>query len=131
MLSEADLERNRDRPTAGLLAGVEERARHPRELLSGTAADPLLPEALTGDGWNADPPAREWLIDGWLPAGAACTPRSRHCAPTRARWCGPAGKMTAPGCWAGWYLTDPIPRPTNNRQVNGTGKVGASTNPFA
>ena len=58
MLSEADLERNRDRPSADLLAGVEERARHLCELLSGTAADPLLPEALTGDGWNADPPAR-------------------------------------------------------------------------
>ena len=39
MLSDGDLERNRDNPTAVLLAGVEERARHLRELLAGPGAE--------------------------------------------------------------------------------------------
>ena len=45
MLSEADLERNRDNPTAALLTGVEHRARRLREQLAGTAADPVLRSA--------------------------------------------------------------------------------------
>ena len=46
MVSEADLERNRDRPTADLLAGVEARARHLRELLAGPgAAAPVVVSA--------------------------------------------------------------------------------------
>ena len=45
MIGEAETERNRDLPTADLLAGVEERARHLRELLAGTAADPVLRSA--------------------------------------------------------------------------------------
>ena len=46
MVSEADLERNRDRPTAALLAGVEARARHLRELLAGPgAAAPVVVSA--------------------------------------------------------------------------------------
>ena len=36
---------------------------------AAAAPKPLLPDALTGDGWNVDPPPREWLVDGWLPAG--------------------------------------------------------------
>ena len=28
----------------------------------------MLPEALSGDGWQAMPPEREWLVKGWLPA---------------------------------------------------------------
>ena len=36
---------------------------------TAAAPVPVLPEPLTGDGWNTDPPPREWLVDGWLPAG--------------------------------------------------------------
>ena len=28
-----------------------------------------LPEPLTGTGWERNPADREWLVDGWLPAG--------------------------------------------------------------
>ena len=45
MLSEADFERNRDRPTADLLAGIEERSRHLRELRGGAGAAPRLVSA--------------------------------------------------------------------------------------
>ena len=37
------------------------------ELLAG--GDNLLPEALTGAGWEAEAEPREWLVDGWLPVG--------------------------------------------------------------
>ena len=42
MLSETDLERNRDRPTADLLAGAEGRLRHLRELLADADQRPLF-----------------------------------------------------------------------------------------
>ena len=42
MLSEIDLDRNRDLPTAALLAGAEERLRHLRELLTGADQRPLF-----------------------------------------------------------------------------------------
>ena len=46
MIGEAEAERNRDNPTAALLAGVEERARHLRGLLAGPgAAAPVLSSA--------------------------------------------------------------------------------------
>ena len=45
MIGEAEAERNRDLPTADLLAGVETRARRLRELLAGTAADPVVRSA--------------------------------------------------------------------------------------
>lgn len=38
-------------------------------LKAAAAPAPLLPEPLTADGWNAAPPPRHWLVDGWLPAG--------------------------------------------------------------
>ena len=57
-----------DLTTAALAAGIEARARRLVEMEAG-AKRRLLPEPLTGDGWNAEPPPREWLIDGWLPAG--------------------------------------------------------------
>ena len=62
------LERNPDMSTADLAAGIEGEARRLGELAAGAKRRPL-PEPLTGDGWNAEPPPREWLVDGWLPAG--------------------------------------------------------------
>ena len=45
MIGEAEAERNRDLPTADLLAGLEQRARHLRELHAGAAAAPVLVSA--------------------------------------------------------------------------------------
>ena len=68
MLGEKEMERNHELETSDLLVGIEERIRHLRELLTDGEVR-LLPEALTGAGWDEDPPPREWLVDGWLPAG--------------------------------------------------------------
>ena len=40
-------------------------------MFEAAAAAPahLLPEPLTGAGWNREPADRDWLVDGWLPAG--------------------------------------------------------------
>ena len=57
-----------DLTTAELAAVIEGEARRLGETAAGAKRRPL-PEPLTGDGWNAEPPPREWLVDGWLPAG--------------------------------------------------------------
>lgn len=38
-------------------------------LQDSAAPAPVLPEPLTGAGWEREPADREWLVDGWLPAG--------------------------------------------------------------
>ena len=38
-------------------------------LQDAAAPAPVLPEPLTGTGWEREPADREWLVDGWLPAG--------------------------------------------------------------
>ena len=54
--------------SAETVAGaMEEIGRTSRLSLQGS--DRNLPEPLTGEGWNAEVPDREWLIDAWLPAG--------------------------------------------------------------
>ena len=36
---------------------------------TAAVARKYLPDPLTGAGWDVTAPAREWLVDGWLPAG--------------------------------------------------------------
>lgn len=67
MIGEAEAERTADMATSDLLLGIEERARSMREELAGPHRN--LPEPLIGSGWDEEPPPREWLVDGWLPAG--------------------------------------------------------------
>ena len=67
MIGEAEAERTADMATSDLLLGIEERARSMREELAGPHCH--LPEPLIGSGWDKEPPPREWLVDGWLPAG--------------------------------------------------------------
>ena len=62
------LAKGADLTTAELAAVIEGEARRLGETAAGAKRRPL-PEPLTGDGWNAEPPPREWLVDGWLPAG--------------------------------------------------------------
>ena len=63
-----------DADTAALLAALPEAAAaddaEALTILQDAAAPaPVLPEPLTGAGWEREPAAREWLVDGWLPAG--------------------------------------------------------------
>lgn len=69
MMSADWQDRNRNMADEDLLIGFEQRARQLREMLAGGATGNLLPDPLVGDGWNEDPPDREWLVDGWLPVG--------------------------------------------------------------
>ena len=67
------LERGADLPTADLVVALRSRVDRLAGMVGGPGSSAkLLPEALTGDGWNVDPPARRWLVDGWLPAGELC-----------------------------------------------------------
>ena len=67
------LERGADLPTADLVGALRSRVDRLAGMVDGPGSSAkLLPEALTGDGWNVDPPARRWLVDGWLPAGELC-----------------------------------------------------------
>ena len=64
------LERGADLTTDALVVALRNRVDRLADLVDGPGGDSLaLPEALTGDGWNDDPPERRWLVDGWLPAG--------------------------------------------------------------
>ena len=59
MIGEAEAERNRDLPTADLLAGLEQRARHLRELHAGAAAAPQPAPVL----WRDNPAAHDDSTD--------------------------------------------------------------------
>ena len=63
-----------DADTAKLLSALPEAAAvddaEALTILQDAAAPaPVLPEPLTGAGWEREPADREWLVDGWLPAG--------------------------------------------------------------
>ncbi|MDE0229993.1 MAG: AAA family ATPase [Spirochaetaceae bacterium] len=66
-LTEDERERLGDATPAEMIDLAETELSRARAIVAD--APPLLPEALTCDGWDADPPAREWLVEGWIPAG--------------------------------------------------------------
>ena len=109
MIGEAEAERNRDNPTAALLAGVEERARHLRGLLAGPgAAAPVLSSA--AEYADAPQPAPVlWRDD---PAAPDSTTLTRCC-----RWASaPSWRVPADSGnrrWCSRLRAPPWPLPTS------------------